>query len=101
MDILIRKSGAIGHITLNRPNALNSLTYDMISAIEKALDSWLFDKEGSLIAIDSVGEKAFCAGGDIQDLYKTGIKKNYSFGKKFWKDEYRLNRKIKNYIKKS
>ena len=45
MDILIRKSGAIGHITLNRPNALNSLTYDMISAIEKALDSWFLDKE--------------------------------------------------------
>ena len=99
MDILIRKSGAIGHITLNRPNALNSLTYDMISAIEKALDSWFLDKEISLIAIDSVGEKAFCAGGDIQDLYHTGIKKNYSFGKKFWKDEYRLNKKIKNYPK--
>ena len=48
MDILIRKSGAIGHITLNRPNALNSLTYDMILAIEKALDSWFLDKEISL-----------------------------------------------------
>ncbi len=99
MDIHIRKSGAVGHITLNRPSALNSLTYEMISKIEKALDSWIYDKEVSIVAIDSIGEKAFCAGGDIQDLYKSGIKKNYGFGKKFWRDEYRLNRKIRNYCK--
>ena len=85
MDILIRKSGAIGHITLNRPNALNSLTYDVISAIEKALDSWFLDKEISLIAIDSVGEKAFCAGGDIQDLYHPGIKKTTLLERTFGK----------------
>ena len=44
----------------------------MISAIEKALDSWFLDKEISLIAIDSVGEKAFCAGGDIRFFHKAG-----------------------------
>ena len=39
-DILIRKNGHVGHITLNRPKALNALTYDMILEIEKALISW-------------------------------------------------------------
>ena len=99
MDIFVRKVGAVGHITLNRPDALNSLTYEMLSQIENALDIWLDDPQVSVVIIDSNGEKEFCAGGDIQDLYHTGIKKNYNFGKNFWKDEYRLNAKIKNYSK--
>ena len=99
MDIFIRKVGAVGHITLNRPDALNSLTYEMLSRIENALDIWIDDPQVSVVIIDSNGEKAFCAGGDIQDLYHAGIKKNYNFGKNFWKDEYRLNAKIKNYSK--
>ena len=36
-DILIRTSGQAGHITLNRPAALNALTYDMVRAIDLAL----------------------------------------------------------------
>lgn len=99
MDIYLRKSGATGHITLNRPNQLNSLTYDMIIEIERAIDLWETDKDVCLVIIDSVGEKAFCAGGDIQDLYKNGVKGNFDFGKTFWNDEYRLNAKIKNYSK--
>ena len=38
-DIDIRKDGHAGRITLNRPEALNALTYDMCLAIEDAL--WL------------------------------------------------------------
>ena len=36
-DILIRKNGHVGHITLNRPKALNALTYDMILEIENTV----------------------------------------------------------------
>ena len=98
-DIFIRKSGYIGHITLNRPNVLNSLTYSMILSIEKALIEWETDENIALIIIDAEGDRAFCAGGDIQILYENGFKKNYSYGKKFWADEYRLNEKIANYKK--
>ena len=36
-DIAIRIEGRAGRITLQRPKALNALTYDMLIAIEKAL----------------------------------------------------------------
>ena len=98
-DIFIRKSGYIGHITLNRPNVLNSLTYSMILSIEKALIEWETDENISLIIIDANGDRAFCAGGDIQILYENGLKKNFAYGKKFWADEYRLNERIANYKK--
>jgi len=98
-DIFIRKSGYVGHITLNRPDVLNSLTYSMILAIEKALDDWETDDSIALVLIDAKGDRAFCAGGDIQILYENGIKKNFAYGQKFWADEYRLNEKIANYKK--
>ena len=98
-DIFIRKSGYTGHITLNRPEVLNSLTYSMILSIEKALIDWETDQSIALVIIDARGDKAFCAGGDIQILYENGFKKNFAYGQKFWADEYRLNEKIANYKK--
>ena len=98
-DIFIRKNGYAGHITLNRPEVLNSLTYQMILSIEKALDEWANDSNVSLVIIDALGGKAFCAGGDIQILYENGSKGNFQYGQQFWADEYRLNEKIFNYTK--
>ncbi len=88
-DILIRTSGQAGHITLNRPAALNALTYDMVRAIDLALQDWAQDPSVSLVVIDATGEKAFCAGGDIADLYSTGRAGDFTYGQDFWRDEYR------------
>ncbi|RBW42596.1 enoyl-CoA hydratase/isomerase family protein [Loktanella sp. D2R18] len=98
-DILIRKTGRAGHITLNRPDALNALTADMSVAIEAALDDWRADASVELIILDAAGPKAFCAGGDIADLYAQGTAGEYGFGHAFWKQEYRLNLKIATFPK--
>ena len=98
-DILIRTSGQAGHITLNRPAALNALTYDMVRAIDLALQDWAQDPSVSLVVIDATGEKAFCAGGDIADLYSSGRAGDFTYGLDFWRDEYRLNAQIANYAK--
>ena len=98
-DIFIRKIGAIGRITLTRPKALNSLTASMISKIETTLDEWRDDKNISNVVIDAEGNKAFCAGGDITDIYNQGKNGNFKFGQKFWADEYRLNLKIAQFPK--
>ncbi len=98
-DIHIRKAGRAGRITLNRPKALNALTYQMCLAIEAALDDWTTDDDVALIIIDAVGDKAFCAGGDIADMYATAKAGDFDFGRRFWADEYRLNAKIFNFPK--
>ena len=64
-DMLLRVDGRVGRATLNRPKALNALSYDMAMALEKALDDWRDDPAVSMVLIDAAGEKAFCAGGDI------------------------------------
>ena len=98
-DLNVRVLGKAGRITLQRPKALNAMTYEMCLAIEKTLIDWKCDPKVELIIIDAQGDRAFCSGGDISDLYEAGLKKNYGYGQKFWDDEYRLNALIANYPK--
>ncbi len=98
-DIDIRITGRAGRITLNRPQALNALTYDMCIAISNALIAWRDDPAVDLVVIDATGDRAFCAGGDIADLYASGKRGDFSYGQKFWADEYRLNAMIATYPK--
>ena len=98
-DIHIRRQGRAGRITLTRPKALNAMSYAMCLAIEAALDAWREDDEVALVLIDAEGDRAFCAGGDIQQLYETGRAGDYAYGRRFWADEYRLNAKIARYPK--
>ena len=73
-DIDIRTTGRAGRITLTRPQALNALSYDMCMAIDAALRNWREDDSVDLIILDAQGDKAFCAGGDIAELYATGTR---------------------------
>ncbi len=98
-DISIRITGHTGRITLQRPKALNAVTYDMCTAIEAALDDWRDDDTVKLIVLDAEGEKAFSAGGDIADLYNSGKAGDFAYGQRFWRDEYRMNAKLHEYSK--
>lgn len=98
-DIELRVKGRAGRVTLKRPNALNALTWDMCLALEAALDAWRDDPDITLVVVDAVGEKAFCAGGDLDAMYRTGLAGDFGYGRRFWADEYRLNAKIAGYPK--
>lgn len=98
-DIRIRTTGTTGRITLARPQALNAMTYQMCLAIEEALDRWRDKAEVTQVVIDAEGDRAFCAGGDIAELYDTGTRGDFAYGQTFWADEYRLNAKIFEYPK--
>ena len=98
-DISIRKTGHAGRITLQRPKALNALSYDMCMQVYAVLKDWRDDPEVSLVVIDAEGDKAFCAGGDISEMYDTGTKGDFDYGRKFWFDEYRMNDLIAAYPK--
>ncbi len=98
IDINIRTEGRAGRITLTRPDALNALTYEMVLAIEKALDAWR-ENDVAVVLLDAEGERAFCSGGDISDMYASAGRGDLDYGRQFWRDEYRLNAKIFEYPK--
>lgn len=58
--------GAVGKITLNRPNVFNSFNQEMSKAAQKALDACA--ENSNVRAIYLTGEgKGFCAGQDLQE----------------------------------
>lgn len=98
-EIHIRIEGRAGRITLARPDALNALTHDMALAMERSLIGWQDDDAVELIILDAEGEKAFCAGGDLEKLYESGKAGDLSHARGFWTDEYRLNALLAEYRK--
>ena len=98
-DVIVRREGKAGRITLNRPKALNALTWDMCNQIESALRGWHDDPNVALLVIDAQGERAFCSGGDIADMYASGQRGDLTYGRRFWTDEYRMNALIARFPK--
>ena len=90
----------IACITLNKPKALNALDVDMLNAMQFHLDAWRNDESVAAIFIDSEGDKAFCAGGDIVSMYQAMINEDMSpeeipdFMTQFLELEYRLDYSI-------
>jgi enoyl-CoA hydratase len=97
-EVLIRREGRAGRITLNRPKALNALTYAMVGPMWAALTAWQDDPAVELVLIDGAGERGLCAGGDVRSLYDSRTQGS-SLARAFWRDEYRLNALIGRYPK--
>lgn len=97
-DLIISTDGSIGLFHLNRPKALNALTAPMAYKMKAQLEAWALDDSISAVMIDAEGSRAFCAGGDIRDLYENG-KSTPQLGQEFWREEYKLNALIHNYPK--
>jgi enoyl-CoA hydratase len=92
-EILVSREGALGHIRLNRPKAINALTLDMIHSISAALVSCAQDTEIAAVLVTGEGERGFCAGGDIRALHNHRAS-GPAFGLEFFRGEYRLNAQI-------
>lgn len=77
-----------GILTLNRPKALNSLNYPMVTKIIDTLKEW----EGKLecVIVRGSGEKAFCAGGDVVSL-TSGSPSDCQAAKEFFRKEYTMD----------
>ena len=101
-EVMFIKDNNVGIITLNRPDRLNALTHSMVVQISETLSLWEADKNISCVIIEGVGDRSFCAGGDVVKLRKEvladgGPPTDLSRG--FFYDEYTLNYKISNYKK--
>ncbi len=54
-------------LTLNRPNAFNSLSEDMLAALQAELDALASDESARVLVLAAAG-KAFCAGHDLKEM---------------------------------
>jgi enoyl-CoA hydratase len=97
-DLVFRVEGALGRITLNRPQALNALTLEMCEALKEQLAAWAEDAKITAVAIDAVPGRAFCAGGDIRIVSQWG-RDGDPRALQFFATEYSLNALISRFPK--
>ena len=65
--VLVERRGAVGLITLNRPQALNALNAALIRDLNGAFDDLEFDEAIGAIVLAG-NERAFAAGADIKEM---------------------------------
>lgn len=97
--ILLQQEAGIVQVTMNRPKALNALSYEMIGTYKALLPQWQKNPDIKTVIIKGASPRTFCAGGDIKSAYQIG--KAYKEGgvtlteaAAFFRNEYRLNRAL-------
>jgi len=63
-QIAVETDGPVGHIQLDRPARMNTITVDMIDEVDAALDQFEADDEIRAVLLEGAGDRAFSAGFD-------------------------------------
>lgn len=66
--VLLEVKNGIGYITINRPEALNALSSQVLADLNEVLDQVEKSEEISVVIVTGAGEKAFVAGADIKEM---------------------------------
>jgi enoyl-CoA hydratase len=98
-DVLIRRDGAVGRISLNRSQALHALTTAMCETISRALLEWRDDAGLAAVMIDHAEGRGFCAGGDVAMVRRSALEDGGAAGRGFFHAEYRMNHLLFTYPK--
>lgn len=92
----------LARLTLDRPDAMNSLSLPMVRTLAEHLAAWQNDAAVQAVVIDSSLPKAFCAGGDIRFFHEValgGLTGGSALLEDFFTEEYALNHLIHHYPK--
>lgn len=66
-DLVYTKKGDVAWLTLNRPQAMNSLNLAIVAAMEEQLPAIAADDEVRVVVLTGAGP-AFCAGADLKEV---------------------------------
>jgi enoyl-CoA hydratase len=89
--VIVRRHGAVGHISLNRPKALHALTTQMCDTITRALYPWAAFDGPAAVIVDHAEGRGFCAGGDVATVRRSALEDGGASGRAFFDLEYKMN----------
>ncbi|HXY62766.1 MAG TPA: enoyl-CoA hydratase/isomerase family protein [Mycobacterium sp.] len=92
-EVLRRVEDGVGFVTLNRPEAINSLNQGMVDELRVVLAGWERDAAVGVVVLSGAGERGLCAGGDVVAIYHSARGDGVA-ARRFWRDEYLLNGQI-------
>jgi enoyl-CoA hydratase/carnithine racemase len=65
--LLVKEADGVVALTLNRPEVMNSLNFQLLFALRDAVESVRFRRDIRVIIITGAGDKAFCSGADLKE----------------------------------
>lgn len=65
--LLSREEEGVVLLTLNRPEVMNSLNFDLLRALWDQIKALRFRSDVRVVIITGAGEKGFCAGADLKE----------------------------------
>ena len=80
--LLIEAADGIATLTIDRPQALNSLTSEVLTELGSALNQLECDPAVKVIILTGAGGKAFVAGADIKEMAAMNSYESHHFGSK-------------------
>ncbi len=86
-------------ILLNRPAQLNAMNTQMFAAMNRQLDSWEHDDGIVGLGIAGVGERGFCAGGDVVSLRNALLASDEAEVDQCFDEEYFLDSRLHRWTK--
>jgi enoyl-CoA hydratase len=100
-EILLERQGGLGIVTLNRPQALNTLSLAMYRRFDPQLIAWGEDESVRAVVLRGAGDRAFCAGGDVRAIRDARREDGGSGDYKadFFREEYRLIERVHRFPK--
>ena len=66
--LVITLDDGVATLTLNRPNAINSLNLEMLQTASELLTSWAHDDSVREVVLRGEGTRGFSAGADVREL---------------------------------
>ena len=74
-DILYETKDHVARITINRPKQYNAFTGDTLKELTLAFEDASGDEEVGVVVLTGAGDKAFCAGGDVNWEKEGGLER--------------------------
>jgi enoyl-CoA hydratase len=97
--VAIGREGMALVISLDRPQAINALSRQMIDAISAALHSAVNDDAVRLVLFEGRGPRGFCAGGDVRSIRDMVLSGRLDEADAYFEAEYGMNALIAAYPK--
>ncbi|BBX72365.1 enoyl-CoA hydratase/isomerase family protein [Mycobacterium shinjukuense] len=97
-EVLTDVDDGVGFLTLNRPQAINSLNQTMVDRLSAVLSEWERDDAVHTVVLSGAGERGLCAGGDVVVVYHSARRDGVE-ARRFWRHEYLLNGQIGRFAK--
>jgi enoyl-CoA hydratase/carnithine racemase len=97
-EILFRVVNRVAIITLNRPAALNALSHAMVRELAVLVEHCRNDSGIVALVLKGAGDKGFCAGGDVREVYRLAAEGDPRW-LAFFVDEYRLDYALHTFAK--